>query len=407
MAIKIDISQYITRHARGLHANYNALIAEEGIQKDGVIYYCTDTTGAYQGCIIYNGITYGQGNGGVTGISAEQVGNGIKVTLTLKDGTTKDFTIPVATTSTFGLVKTTNSITGNNDDTSLVPTYSLVKALDTNKASLTSPNFSGTPKIGGKEIATKEDVTSAIAANDAMRYKGTLGTGGDFTALPNISDTAVKNGDTYKVVTASRYNGTTTAKVGDMYIANKDTATTGTWDYVPSGDEIETYIQIGTGTAQSGVVKLGTVVTKNIVDSQANATDTDDSLVPTEKRVQGKIDALKTSIDSKVKSVTSNTLNVTNTQQDITVELKDIHTAEENVFGATPGPQSPSFGGTFKLFPVKVDKQGRVIGNGSEVPVTIPGNTATTTAKGLMSATDKGYLDDVVKALKWIDITNS
>ena len=105
MAIKIDISQYITRHARGLHANYNALLAEDGIQKDGVIYYCTDTTGAYQGCIIYNGITYGQGNGGVTSINATQNTNGIKVTLTFKDNTTKDFTITKASTITYGVVK--------------------------------------------------------------------------------------------------------------------------------------------------------------------------------------------------------------------------------------------------------------------------------------------------------------
>lgn len=405
MAIKIDISQYITRHARGLHANYNALIAEDGIQKDGVIYYCTDTTGAYQGCIIYNGITYGQGNGGVTSISAEQDTNGIKVTLTFKDNTTKDFTIAKANTSTYGVVKTTNSITGDNADQALVPTYSVVKALDTNKAPIANPNFTGIPKIGGKEIATKEDVTSAIAANDAMRYKGTLGTNGDVTALPVITSTDVKNGDTYKVVTAGRYNGTITAKVGDMYIANKDTATTGTWDYVPSGDENETMIQIGTGTAQSGVVKLGTVVTKNVVDSQANATDTDDSLVPTEKRVQGKIDALKTSIDSKVKSVTSNTLNVTNAQQAITVELKDIHSGTEKTFGGVAGNQTPTFGGTFTVYPIKFDKYGRATGNGTSATVKIPDAVATTTAKGLMSATDKGYLDDVVKALKWIDVT--
>lgn len=403
MAIKVDITQYITRHARGLHANYESLLAQDGIQKDGVIYYCTDTTGAYQGCIIYNGITYGQGNGGVTNISAAQDTNGIKVTLTFKDNSTKDFTIAKASTSTYGVVKTTNSISGDNTDQSLVPTYSVVKALDTNKAPLASPNFSGTPKINSKEIATKEDVTSAIAANDAMRYKGTLGTGGDFTALPNITSTDVKNGDTYKVVAVGRYNGTTTAKVGDMYIANKDTATTGTWDYVPSGDEIETYIQIGTGTAQSGVVKLGTVVTKNVLLSDANATDTDDSLVPTEKRVQGKIDALKTSIDSKVKSVTSETLDVTNTQQDINIELSEVGTAGTK--GGMGSAQTPDFGATVSIAGVVVDKYGRVTGGGQPHSLTFPSKTASTEKAGLMSATDKGYLDDVVKALKWIDVT--
>lgn len=405
MAIKVDITQYITRHARGLHANYESLLAQDGIQKDGVIYYCTDTSGAYQGCIIYNGITYGQGNGGVTGISAEQVGNGIKVTLTLKDGTTKDFTIPQATTSTFGLVKTTDSIAGENNETSLVPTYRVVKALDAAKAPLASPNFSGTPKINSKEIATKDDINLAIAANDAMRYKGTVGGEGDRVTLPLISDPDVKNGDTYKVVAPGRYSGEDNAKVGDLYIAKKDSPTSGTWDHVPSGDENETYIQIGTGEIQSGIVRLGTVVTRNIVTSEANTIDQDDSLVPTEKRVQEKIDAIKNSIDSKVESVTSETLDVTNIQQDITVELKDIHNGAERTLGGVSGPQSPSFGGTFSVYSVSVDKYGRATDNGAPATVTIPDAVATTTAKGLMSATDKGYLDDVVKALKWIDVT--
>jgi hypothetical protein len=193
-----------------------------------------------------------------------------------------------------------------------------------------------------------------------------------------------------------------------MYIANKDNTTnTGTWDHVPSGNEDETYIQIGTGTAQSGVVKLGTVVTNNIVTSEANATDTDDSLVPTEKRVQGKIDALKNTIDGMIKGMTSETLDVTNTQQYITVELEDIHNGAERTLGGVSGPQTPSFGGTFSVYSVSVDKYGRATDNGTPATVTIPDAVATTTAKGLMSAADKGYLDDVVKALKWIDVTNS
>ena len=41
------------------------------------------------------------------------------------------------------------------------------------------------------------------------------------------------------------------------------------------------------------------------------------------------------------------------------------------------------------------------------IPVTIPGDTATINTKGLMSKEDKINLDNVVKALLWIDITNS
>lgn len=57
-------------------------------------------------------------------------------------------------------------------------------------------------------------VSSSIAAADAMVYKGTLGTGGTITALPN---TTAKIGWTYKVITAGTYDGKV-CEEGDMII---------------------------------------------------------------------------------------------------------------------------------------------------------------------------------------------
>ena len=75
-----------------------------------------------------------------------------------------------------------------------------------------------------------------------MYFKGTIGTGGSAgTALPT---SGVKVGDTYKIITAGTYAGQA-AKVGDMFIA---TATTPTWAYVPSGDDVDvTQINAGAG----------------------------------------------------------------------------------------------------------------------------------------------------------------
>lgn len=56
-----------------------------------------------------------------------------------------------------------------------------------------------------------------ITAVDAMRYKGTLGTSGTITALPNVHRT----GDTYRVITAGTYL-THKVEVGDMFIALTD-----------------------------------------------------------------------------------------------------------------------------------------------------------------------------------------
>lgn len=57
-------------------------------------------------------------------------------------------------------------------------------------------------------------VSAAVAGVDAMRFKGTLGTGGTVTVLP----TTYKVGDTYRVITAGTYAGQD-CEVGDLVIA--------------------------------------------------------------------------------------------------------------------------------------------------------------------------------------------
>lgn len=109
-----------------------------------------------------------------------------------------------------------------------------------------SSSITGTlDATGGKvKVATPQDTTdatpkkyvddkisTAISAVDAMTFKGTLGTGGTVTALP----TNVKNGDTYKIITADTYAGQV-CEVGDLIIATKTTssATDNDWAVVQS-----------------------------------------------------------------------------------------------------------------------------------------------------------------------------
>lgn len=107
-------------------------------------------------------------------------------------------------------------------------------------APLNSPAFTGTPTAptanagtNTTQIATTEFVTTAINnIAGAMHFKGTVGTNG--TAGTTLPTTNVEVGDTYKIITDGTYEGQA-AKVGDMFIA---TATTPTWAYVPSGDDI-------------------------------------------------------------------------------------------------------------------------------------------------------------------------
>lgn len=104
----------------------------------------------------------------------------------------------------------------------------------------TNPAFTGTPtaptaatNTNNTQIATTQFVQTAIdtklAANDAMLFKGTIGTGGTVTALPNTHNA----GWTYKVITAGTYAGIA-CEVGDMIICIKDgtTANNAHWTVV-------------------------------------------------------------------------------------------------------------------------------------------------------------------------------
>ena len=89
--------------------------------------------------------------------------------------------------------------------------------------------------LAGDNIATKQYVDDAINnLPSPMVYKGTLGTNGTITSLPNVS--TANTGFTYKVITAGTY-ASKAADVGDMFISNGST-----WELVPSGDDISSVI---------------------------------------------------------------------------------------------------------------------------------------------------------------------
>jgi hypothetical protein len=92
-------------------------------------------------------------------------------------------------------------------------------------SSLTNTSFSGTStklatsaQIQGLITELQTEIKNNLAANDAMVFKGTIGTSGTVTALPSSSYSA---GWTYKVITAGTYAGIK-CEVGDMIIAITD-----------------------------------------------------------------------------------------------------------------------------------------------------------------------------------------
>lgn len=116
-----------------------------------------------------------------------------------------------ATTFTGNLTGTASRATGDADGNAIKTTY----------AKLASPTFTGTPKSvtpssssDGTMIATKEYVDNSFAANDAMIFKGTIGSSGaNVTALPAIHNV----GWTYRVITPGKY-ANIQCEMGDLII---------------------------------------------------------------------------------------------------------------------------------------------------------------------------------------------
>lgn len=105
-----------------------------------------------------------------------------------------------------------------------------------------------------------DKIINHLAQSDALKFKGTLGVGGNVQDLPT---TGINNGDTYKVITFGNYSGVS-AKPGDLFIAlytPGDNGGTYTWDLVPSGNEQETFIKVTQylGTEPIDKVLSGTV----------------------------------------------------------------------------------------------------------------------------------------------------
>lgn len=161
--------------------------------------------------------------------------------------------------------------------------------------------------------ATKQyvdtQITTKIAASDAMVFKGTLGTGGTVTAVPT---TGVVKGDTYKIITAGTWAGSV-CKIGDLIIALNSgslEATTANWAYVPSGNENETTIKYSTTTqnlttsAKTGAITLAEGATKQ-VDTSISSGSTSTKL-PTTSAVASFVDGQVSTLNSTISSHTGN-----------------------------------------------------------------------------------------------------
>lgn len=124
-----------------------------------------------------------------------------------------------------------------------------VKNLVSPKADKDSPQFTGIPTAPTAESGTKTDqiattkfVMTAFAANDAMIFKGTIGSSGaTVTSLPAVHEV----GWTYKVITEGSYAGHD-CEVGDMLICiqNGSVVSNSDWAWAPIDEDLSGLIAI-------------------------------------------------------------------------------------------------------------------------------------------------------------------
>lgn len=251
---------------------------------------------------------------------------------------------------------------GNVDNTSDINkpiSNATQKALDA-KAPLDSPALTGTPTAptanagtNNIQIATtafvQKEVLDKIAAADAMIYKGTIGTGGTITALPNKHLT----GWTYKVITAGTYAGVA-CEIGDMIICLTDgeSANNSHWTVVQTNTDgtvtgpansVANRVAIFDGTSGKVIKDSGYTINSSVPEN-AKFTDT----------TQFTITANAQDDDIVVLSGTNGTNAVT---------YKATHATKGPANGYTSGNTTTSISGgsgTIKIPQITVDKYGHV-----------------------------------------------
>lgn len=240
--------------------------------------------------------------------------------------------------------------------------------INTTYAPIASPTFTGTPAApkatkgdNSTQLATTSFVAEAIAdLEGSMHYKGTVDT------TSGLPATGVKNGDTYKVAENGSYAGQT-AKVGDLFIAVVSGSNV-TWTYVPSADDAAvTSITAGTGLTGGTITTTGTIALDN---SGVTAGTYQGLTVDTYGRVTAAEDMGYTTNEGTVTSVVAGTgLTGGTITESGTIALSDTLAAAQTTSG---------------VYPIKVDKQGRITELGSAVTIlhkytgTITGDDTTT-----------------------------
>lgn len=236
----------------------------------------------------------------------------------------------------------------------------------------------------------EDEISDAIAASDAMRFVGTVGTGGDVTELPT---TGVRVGDTYRVITAGTYAGQI-CEIGDLIIA---TATTPTWTVAQTNiDGAITSLSNGTGISVTGsgssrTISLASgVTTAKSVGDTSNQTpgfgrtfkvlsQTVDTYGRTTATADHTVTIPSTAASSSAAGLMTTTMHDKLAGIESGAQVNRTYTA---VTGKPTAASTPGFGGSVTISQISQSTTGQI--TATDRTITIPSTAATTSAKGLV-----------------------
>ncbi len=112
------------------------------------------------------------------------------------------------------------------------------------------------------EAATKQYVDNILTTNDALVYKGTIGTGGTETTLPSTH----KQGWVYKVITANTYAGQT-CEIGDTIYCIADGTSANDADWAVVQTNIDGYVIGPASSTGDHIATFSGITGKAIKDS--------------------------------------------------------------------------------------------------------------------------------------------
>lgn len=204
----------------GTMAQYNAITTKD----NDTLYFITDRKMVYKGDDEYTS--------NIKSVVISTTGRGEaelkKLTITLADGSTVVYEAPSSTALSEVKKTLEGKITNHSGQKATTSTFSHVKLSNdflTATAEAGKVVGDGSDGIAATPLAVKTALEQAktytdnsFAANDAMLFKGTIGTGGTVTTLPT---SGYKKGWTYRVITKGTY-ATHNCEIGDLIIAIED-----------------------------------------------------------------------------------------------------------------------------------------------------------------------------------------